>query len=198
MKITFEISSSTTKRLLVLGISTAVVLAGTVAYAEIQTFVDGETLSAKKLNDNFAEVDARLKAESTKAPVVVKNGKSYSLGATFVKATVGSPGKFQSGADTGYASAKSQCEAIVASQTAHMCTSEELTRSLQLGVAVTADGWYAAGIRTNNTENNKPVDDCRSWTSSDAQALGSFWLVSGGGYPGQSWCYDNRPILCCD
>jgi hypothetical protein len=60
MRIVFELSSETTKRLLVLGTTLALLLGGTYAFAALSPFQDGETLSAQKLNGNFTELDSRL------------------------------------------------------------------------------------------------------------------------------------------
>jgi hypothetical protein len=101
----------------------------------------------------------------------------------------------------GYAGAKQLCETTCSSTTAHMCTSEELVRTSQLGVTiptptgVVPGSWYSAGIR--QVASGNPVD-CAGWTN-DASGTsshdGPFW---GLGQPQVTGCFNAAPVLCCD
>ncbi len=150
------------------------------------SFKAGDALSADKLNADFKDVDARLAH-----PVVAKNAKKYSLGATYCGATA-NPTTGQT--TNGYAGAKSSCEAVAAcasSPSAHMCTGDELTRSVQLGVAVTS-GWYASGTSAPTAG---PPRDCQGYTTASNMLYGAYWQSF---YPDVDNCSLSHAVLCCD
>ena len=70
MEIKIEISRESTKRLLVLGVVLFVALTVTVVRAVPVSFKDGDTLTAAQLNQNFADLETRMKAvEATVHPI---------------------------------------------------------------------------------------------------------------------------------
>ncbi|MGH7326899.1 MAG: hypothetical protein ACREJX_00985, partial [Polyangiaceae bacterium] len=119
-------------------VSSAIVLGGAVPY----TFSTGDILSSKAVNDDFANLDARI--SSGRTVVTNEAGVSYSTGYTlYCGATATETGAFVSGTKTGYAAAKAQCETVPGcSAGAHMCTTDEILRTVQLGT-ITPGGWIA-------------------------------------------------------
>ena len=100
------------------------------AYGAIQKFTAGGKVSAAELNGNFTDLDGRVGSLESKV-VVKRNGKLYSIGATYC----GSTAKVLNGQITnGYAGLKSLCENLAAcgpSASAHACSGEELSRTRQ-------------------------------------------------------------------
>jgi hypothetical protein len=130
--------------------------------------------------------------------VVTKGGVKYSVGATTYCGT----GTATTGAisapngKNGYAGAKALCEASAgcgASQTAHQCSSEELLRSIQMGIAV-PNGWYSGLYAASS------VSDCQGWSVAGTGTAGPMWLVpsSGPPFPSYTNCSVSNPVLCCD
>lgn len=207
MKISFELSALTTKRLMVLGTYAAGLLLAGVAYAVTTPFGENDTLTATALNGNFsslqAEVDglkadvAALKAANAKE---TQNGK-YSSGAVFKGVAVPTKGSIVSGTKTGYAAAKERCQTAVtpASDSAHMCTGEELVRARQLGIVIPR-GWYstAAASFIPNYAPNIPQGtqfDCNGWSSTAANDWAPVWNTN---IPQFGLCSVEEAILCCD
>jgi hypothetical protein len=173
------------KRAVLVALPVALVVASSVVLADVpNTFKDGDTLSAQKLNDNFDAVDKRLAAIESKANVVTKNGKSISTAATFC----GTSAAPQTGDLGGYVAAKALCENIAAcnSPTAHVCTGEELMRSTTLGISLPDDGRYASGEAYAN--------DCGGFNLGNG-VNGPVWTKVG---PHLLSCGTLLPVLCCD
>jgi hypothetical protein len=165
--------------IVVLGVA-AVVVAAPVQWST------SETLTATKMN--------AITVITTDA------GVSYSVGATTYcgtgpTSTVG--GISYNG--TGYAGAKALCQASTAcgsDPSAHMCTSEEIIRSSQLGISVPA-GWYSTsiwGVAGSPLSAATNYGDCNGWSVSDSGHFGSFWSPN----PDTRPCSDSEPILCCN
>jgi hypothetical protein len=125
--------------------------------------------------------------------------KSYALGGVYKQATADPYNGLTVGGPTG---AKAKCEAATGSAAAHMCTPEEMVRSLQLGVAPPAEpGWIYTGSAAYFVPGGtgKTADDCSGWTASTSSALGMTWV--GGGPPtfaSPQACNLTFKILCCD
>lgn len=62
MQIPFDSSTLTARRLITAAASAAVVLGASAVYAEVHDFKDEDVLTAKQLNDSFADVNAALAA----------------------------------------------------------------------------------------------------------------------------------------
>lgn len=170
-------------------------LAGAVAVVHAgppATFVNDETLSADKLNSNFGGLDSRLSKLEGESTTVTRNGKSMKTTATYCGATAGQ----WTGNVGGYASTKALCENVSAcnSPTAHVCTGEELVRSMTLGVSVPMKGWYMTGYATV-TGSNYHSNDCNGFTST--VNWGKTW-TSTGPSPDDADCVDAYPFICCD
>jgi hypothetical protein len=167
---------------------------GTTVDAAPTTFVAGETLGAAKMNAAFTETDARLaRIEARLDP-----SRKYSNGAVFCGATLGATVGDMSGfgATKGYGGAKTACEITCAgSPTAHLCTSDEVLRSVTLGMAVKS-GWYAAASTSANW-GNYYFSDCDGFMSTAANVYGPSW-DSAASKPNVSQCNVAIAALCCD
>jgi hypothetical protein len=150
------------------------------------------TSDLNAINANFTSVDQRLAAVETFQSQATHAG-AYSLGAVYCGRTVNTEGTISSGTASGYAAAKAQCASITGcSASAHMCTTEEMVRSGQLGVSIpTANAWISAGMIVQGTLDN----DCNGWTSNAMTYIGSVWA---GGTPQANYCNTPLPIACCD
>jgi hypothetical protein len=183
-------------RLRVVAGAVGALLVGTgLARADVFVFEPEKKLTAQQLNDSFAALQQQL-AELRAKSIVVRNGRSFSVGATFCGTTAPTKGAFAVGETSGYAAAKSSCEkSACGSDSAHMCSSEEVVRSRQAGLLVT-DGWYSSGTFVEVEDPaNEPVHDCYGWTRDTADVNGPFWTDNHGVASG---CDAARPILCCD
>lgn len=129
------------------------------------------------------------------------NLKQYSLNAVYcgVSATsyTGNLMGAVPGAPNGYAAAKQICESAAGcGLAAHMCTAEEVVRTLavdgQFLPAGVPQAWYSSGVLSSNS--SFVFDDCIGWTSVSATHQGSDW--SGG--PQAVPCTNSRPVMCCD
>ncbi len=157
------------------------------------TFSANQTLSASQMNANFAA-----------ATTLAYDGGAYSVGATQVVGvtaakTPGDMSGFTFG--TGYAAARQACQfSFPSRQTVHMCTSEELVRSVQAGGTVPAQGWYSTGVYWEVTTINpaQAVGDCNGWTTGSGTVQGYEWLTSPYQGPVINACSNTFPILCCD
>jgi hypothetical protein len=169
-------------------IALPVVIARAYSTAWIQS---GQPVSAAALSADLDEVQTRLAAlEAFKTRATQDGG--FSLGATFCGATGSTNGQITNG----YAGAKGLCTALSAcgmSSTAHMCTTEDLSRSMQLGITL-ATGWYSAFVEIVD-HNGLGYSDCGAWTNSTPTAGGSYW---GGSYATLDLCNNSHPVLCCN
>ena len=155
------------------------------------TFSSGDILSSKAVNANFADVDAHI--ASGRFVFINDAGVSYSTGFTrYCGAATGGTGSITSGAKSGYSAAKAQCETVPGcSASAHMCSSEEVIRTAQMGV-VSAQGWISTGVTNAMTGG---LDDCNGWKTGDGTQNGVVWT---GTFPGWVGCNTAEAILCCD
>jgi hypothetical protein len=146
--------------------------------------------------------------------VTTAAGTRYSVGATkycglSASVTTGAFAYMQGTLQlTGYAAAKANCEASVgcaSSPTAHMCSSEELIRSTQLGIVPTESGWMAGGIGSVvNGSSGMESNDCDGWIQGTAAQDGAIWFLPSTppippqGKPAFSACNSAIRVLCCD
>jgi hypothetical protein len=94
-------------------------------------------------------------------------------------------------AASSYRAAAILCQAVSScSPNAHMCSSQEITRSRTLGTG-TADGWYSTGAVSSGTV---PIDDCQNWTTNVSTDGGPSVNSSLASY---GTCNLSKPILCC-
>jgi hypothetical protein len=110
---------------------------------------DSLPVSAADLQQNLTDLDSRLTAvEGSLRFVANVDGGAFSVGTTlYCGSTPSTPGDL--GAlpyGQGYLAAKQACATKCGTTTAHMCSSEELTRSAQLAIYPPAEGWFASGV----------------------------------------------------
>ena len=195
-----HLSVATTKRLLVVIVAGTISFAGALVYAAVEPFGTDETLTATKLNGNFADLNTRLATLEAKAGPVNVGGKLYSRDATYKDSTAATKGAFASAKATGYAAAKELCENKL-TPTAHMCTAEEVLRSQQLAVPLPKEHWYSAGVFSYDSPQRET--DCAGWTVDTSGAEIPVGPTLGPGGPGpaapfKGGCDFARPIMRCD
>jgi hypothetical protein len=197
INIDFEVSPRV-KRALKIALPALVVLGASVAYASVpNTFKDGDALSAQTMNDNFNSLDtrvAKLEALSTKQ---TQDG-GISVNATFCGTSVATTAGDLSGLSvtgTAYTKAKNQCAQTCSSPTAHLCASDELSRSIQLGKKPTATGWYSAARFM--FDNGYFDSECVGWTSNNTGDFGPIWSSTTQA-PADAACNNLYPVVCCD
>lgn len=202
MKLTIHVTADGAKRLLIVGSVLIVLGTAAVSLATVpHSFGQNQVLTHTDLNDNFNSLDSRVTAleSSGKAVTVTVNGtsRSYSRAAVYAGATppqyYGDMRTSTSGSGpTGYVGAKTICENLVKTKTAHMCTADELIRSAQLGKTI-PNGWYATGVQ----DAQNVAQDCRGWTSNDSVqgTKGALWT---GVFPSAQSCGVTASVLCCD
>lgn len=135
-------------------------------------------------------------------PVLARNGKQYSLNATYCGKTAPTNGQVTNG----YAGAKSLCETVAAcgnSLSAHMCTNEEIGRSAQIGIPIDT-GWYSSAAfsfypacSSGTCGSGQSTSDCNGWSSNNAAEYALTWQT-GGRVLFYVSCNNTQPILCCD
>jgi hypothetical protein len=112
------------------------------------------------------------------------------------------------GTVVGYRSAKVVCEAACTASAAHMCTSEEIVRSAQLGLippsATRVRNWIATGVFSYYSPNPTPSRDCLGWTDGSSTELGSMVNVDSNGPGGGQriwvdveYCDRTARLACC-
>ena len=149
-------------------------------------FTAGEPLSASKMNASFAEVDGRI----ARIEARIGTDRQYAQNAIYVKATVPTPGDLTGlGVERGYAGARKACQQKTGSQTAHVCTNEEVVRSLSLGIAVPV-GKFANG--------SDYYSDCQAFSNATGIGARVYFTTSSPPYITTSGCSTPEPLLCCD
>jgi hypothetical protein len=146
------------------------------------TFTGGTVISSGQVNANFAA----LAEQSVVYTNPVTNGR-YSLNAGFCGQTTA----LSTGNLGGYTGAKTQCETTCGTDTAHMCTSEEVIRYVSTGGTMPNEQlWIATGVGVEF------LTDCLGWTSSsDTSQGGTFWTPD---QPGLILCSASARVACCD
>lgn len=139
------------------------------------TFMDGDTLTAKSLNDNFTDIDSRLSKLET----------------TYCGTTVTVTGQLD--AANGYMAGKTLCQGVAAcGAEGHMCTSMEMVNYTSTGGAAPPSGWVVTGQHASVA--NQAMNDCEGFTKADPQVWGEVWQ---GNHPFASTCNNTHPVLCC-
>jgi hypothetical protein len=128
--------------------------------------------------------------------VVAVDGGLYSVGATYCGSTAPQTGNLLAavpGAANGYAAGKSLCQTACSSPSAHICSTDDLIRSMTLGAGVPILSGFGSYYTAAGS-----ASDCCGWQNSACSGpvlnsgLGStpsFTSIS---------CTDVAPILCCD
>jgi hypothetical protein len=162
------------------------VLASGIVLAEPKQWTSGEPLTATDLNH---------------LDVLEVNGVKYSVGATHYCGIGPSPttGHISFNGKTGYAGAKAMCEAAAnCGPTAHMCDSNEIIRSAQVGDPLPSSAWYSVAVVAGAPPPlSGTVDDCKGWSSSISSDSGPI-VQDASGKPGQRTCDLTANVACCD
>jgi hypothetical protein len=127
-------------------------------------------------------------AQVTGKAVITSGSKTYALNALYC----GKTDMTYTGSLGGYAVAKGLCEQKCGAS-AHMCTSEDLVRSLSLGVVVDT-GWYSTGIHSADTTGG---NDCGGWQQNTSGWQGMLWS-STTNYASYAQCNVPAAVLCCN
>jgi len=161
-------------------------------------FSAGSPIVAAELNANFAHVVTGVTAVEGRATTL----EARRAGPVYCGVGATRAGNFSSGAAVGYPAARDICRtACGGSATAHMCTTNEVAISLQMGARPTAPGgWVNGGTWHDESSTVINVSDCIGWTdASNPQQHGShFTVTSSTGYPDTISCNSSALVLCCD
>jgi len=99
----------------------------------------------------------------------------------------------------GYGEINAKCKSKFSTYSnAHVCSSEELLRSMWCGITLEKLGWYSTGLWSTTGTNR--VNDCNGWRSNDKNHRGSIWYLDSTGWsPDWSACDINnkKQFLCC-
>lgn len=157
-----------------------------IAYASLpKMWAANDTLTASDLNNNFNALDARIRFVGT------LNSASYSVGFTsYCGATTQT-----TPALGGYVLAKAACQsACTGSASAHVCSTEEVLRSVELNVSV-PQGWVKQGnpIALGSYQ----IQDCEGLQTAQAGSYGAYWAPSALEMS-VTTCNTAIPALCCD
>ena len=161
----------------------------------LEVTVDTATLSPRTPLLPVASAYQAEHAETAGRMIVRSGGRQISVGGIYCGGTAGMSGSFG-----GHAGAKTLCEAACGDPAAHMCTTEEVIRSTQLGLA--PSGWIAAGGNWPNQFGSCTSacyhNDCYGWTSSASTNAGSVWAFQSGGWQLLSLsCSLTYGVACC-
>jgi len=200
IRIEIRIDRASARRVLIVGGILVLLGSAGAVLAVPKVFQDGETLTAADLNRDFGDLEARVASVEAFKERATKGGK-YSVGGAYCGATASTLGDLSgiSAPGSSYTKAKAACEAVTGcSLTAHVCTEEEIYRSVSTRNAP-PDGWIMANLGLR-TASDFPVTGCRSFTTSSNSDSGWFWQGSVGifSFCPCSGCPSPMPLLCCD
>jgi hypothetical protein len=186
----------------IVGVALAVLIPIAARAVPPYSFTNGTVANATQVNTNFTAA-GQLNQSGGYAEHAFAVGNTRFCGNTSssVNGTLGLG--LGTGGATAWANAKISCEGVTGcSQTAHMCSGEELARSLQAGFGV-GGGWYS-GARDAVSTTGVEINDCQGWTSNSSALGGSMWNIVGAPnnitaiYPSFDTCNNTHIILCCD
>lgn len=153
--------------------------------------VDAETLSPRLPLYPVASAYQAEHAESARRLVVRYGAEEISVGGIYCGSTI--PTTADAG---GYPGVKALCEAVCGDPAAHLCSAEEVGRSLQLGMSLPRDEWYSSVVGSSS------ANDCQGWRSN--AAAGPLLLYAAlsppdptTAMPSYFGCSAARPFLCC-
>jgi len=166
-------------------------------------FSTGSPIVAADLNANFAHVVAGVTAVEARAAAI----EARRAGPVYCGAGAATTGAIRSGAANGYPAARDICRTVCGgSATAHMCTTNEVAISLQMGVRPTAvsgwvngNSWHWEDVRPDRVIVTN-VSDCIGWIegTNPNQAGTIFVVTPSTGYPSADACNTSHLVFCCD
>ena len=160
----------------------------------VELTVDGSTLSRSRVGAvPFAVSSERLVLHGAEGAITT----GLYCGAT--AATTGRLRAGPGGSLVGYRAGRALCETACGSRTAHMCSTDEMLRTFQLGRDDFPDGWMATG----HYNYSAALVDCEGWTQNLAGYYGMLAMsASSRGLESPTGfgvtCDTRRPVLCCD
>lgn len=197
IRIEIRIDRDVARRALIALAVLAVLVTAGVGFAVPTTFNDGQVLKAADLNADFGNLETRVAAlEAFKSAAT--QGGTYSVGGAICgvtdKTTGDMLGLTTQGA--GLVKAKAACAAVTScSPTAHMCTIDEVARSLATGNPnAGASGWMVAGGLGVSLQYTGYTNSCMGFTSNSL----NFQAGVGGVAGDYASCNTYMPVLCCD
>ncbi|MBP6739202.1 MAG: hypothetical protein KA146_04390 [Leptospiraceae bacterium] len=179
----------------------------------MNSFSDGETLTAGKLNTNFQTLKTAIESVNTKIdniPNWTKNGTTavYNDGNVTINGTISSSvlgvfcgatsGSYDGAQVGGFIGAKNKCVTTCGNVNAHMCTGHEVSITLQLGMSFPTPSignqyWVSAPMYSASTT----TLECRGWTSNNGSEQGSAIYVVGTVQAFTGICNNSYQIACC-
>lgn len=163
----------------------------------------GQPMAALQFNANFQAIEAysmaleerlaALELQVAATPVyAAANGREYSLGAVYC----GSSEPLNGAEVGGVAGAKVRCEAECSSRSAHMCTGEELMRSLAtdplaLEAQIPPTAWFQSF-----DDDGGASGTCNGWTSGSHEVHAT--VLENTGRFSWNFCDRRYSIACCD
>lgn len=153
--------------------------------------VDTTTLSPRVPLFPVASAYQAEHAESADRLVVRYGTEEISVGGVYC----GPTGTAMTGAAGGYPAVKAMCETACADSAAHVCSAEEMGRSLQLGMTLPRNAWFSPGVGAG------ALSDCMGWRAGGAGTTSSVLEYLGADpaqpYPRSADCNGTFPFLCC-
>ena len=203
-----------------LGMLAAFITVGLLAVAVtgvMNTFQEGETLTAGKLNTNFNSMKAAIEslpnwtksgsdAVFSGGNVIIYGRISSSVLGVYCGNTtgIGTSGSFTNGSTQGAISydgksgslgAKAACQIACGNSNAHMCTSHEISISRQLAITIDiTEQRIDSGMFTIDGSNYGT--DCDSWASSSS-VRNSIVINHSNGPLWDTSCNIAKPLACC-
>lgn len=156
-------------------------------------FEDGYLITAEPFNEMFTElydwaagIDTHIQMQDAEIAARVINASPCGE-TTAVDGSLG-----------GYAGAAALCAALdTCSDTAHMCTSEEMLRHFASGGDLNgfsdSTRWVSSGVGSHS-DTYGFIDDCVGWNATVHS--GTVWHQND--HPDFGYCTTSYPILCCD
>jgi hypothetical protein len=159
---------------------------------EVVTVTNG--LFRMVVGDGGCSVYQAEHAESADRLIVRHGSEVISVGGMYCGSSLA-----VTGSAGGYVGAKTLCETACGDPAAHLCSAEEVVRSLQVGIDVPTAERYAAGIQYSSGASSSY--ECFGWRDGTVSALVAPSITYHTGYgglgPSTTDCGTTRPFLCC-
>lgn len=170
---------------LLLGFASGIAVSAAPVPSTTAPYEPAEVLTAKRLNDDFANIETRLAALEVLAYPANRSSTYLGQSALFNVPDIG-----------GYSGAAAKCSTQFATA-AHMCTAHDLVVAQSRGQSIDKSGRYSAGLRTEALTDGT-VNDCHGFTDGDAGLNSPWWSADVSDNKWQTHpCNTNKAFLCC-